>query len=345
MADVFISYHRSDSASALVRRIVGELEGMGISCWYDTKDPKLGYFTDTITHEIEQCKVFLLLWDEGANESRYCISETHYAFTYAKSALIVPFQIGEFERNRKLSLYTGPYQIIFDTDELINKIATKLGKCGECGEYGGHVTYMLDKSGLTISGNGPMRDFEWDREKNTCNTPWWDERKTIFRAQILNGVTSVGYNAFFGCKELISVKIPDSVKYIETGAFQYCERLAHVDIPDSVTSIGDYAFKGCVNLASVDIPDSVTSIGNHAFKDCLSLASIDIPDNVIYIGNYSFSNCVRLTSVDISDSVTYIGEYAFDGCVNLKRASVPAEAIINAPAFPLATNVIRRPKK
>ena len=281
VADVFISYHRSDSASALVARIVGELESAGISCWYDTKDPKLGYFTDAITHEIEQCKVFLLLWDEGANESRYCISETHYAFNYAKDALILPFQIGTFERNRKLSFYTGAYQIIIggksletaDTDELIKKIAAGLpDKIIQCGECGDNVTYTLNENGvLAIFGNGPMKDYILE------NVPWYDKRKKISCVRILNGVTSIGKLAFLNCEGLSNVSIPNSVTYIESSAFEGCVGLDSVDIPNSVTYIGFSAFEGCVGLDSVDIPDSVTYIGGRAFYGCANLKYASVP--------------------------------------------------------------------
>ena len=299
MADVFISYHRSESASALVARIVGELESAGISCWYDTKDPKLGYFTDVIAEEIEQCKVFILLWDKGANESRYCISETHYAFSYAKNALIVPFQVGKFERSRKLAFLTVAFQILFGgesaetahTDELIKKIAAEIGpppqpatqaqplptkpptpkidpppakiiKRGECGD---NVTYTLDANGvLTISGEGPMRDFPL-YENISRSTPWWYECETISRARILNGVTSIGDYSFWRCARLVSVDIPDSVTEIGWGAFWQCESLASVDIPNSVTEIGWGAFYGCKNLKRVSVPAEAKC--SYAFDD------------------------------------------------------------------------------
>ncbi len=58
-------------------------------------------------------------------------------------------------------------------------------------------------------------------------------------------VTSIGMNAFYKCKELKSL-----------------------DIPNSVTSIGDSAFYRCEGLTSVKIPKSVNSIGNSAFSYC-----------------------------------------------------------------------------
>ena len=71
--------------------------------------------------------------------------------------------------------------------------------------------------------------------------------------------------------------IPDSVTSIGSDAFSGCKGLTSIVIPDSVTSIGSDAFSGCKGLTSITIPDSVTSIGNSAFSGCSSLESITIP--------------------------------------------------------------------
>ncbi len=71
-----------------------------------------------------------------------------------------------------------------------------------------------------------------------------------------------------------SVVIPDTVRYdgitrrvifITDHAFYLCRGLTSVTIPNSVTAIGNEAFEGCSGLTSVTIPDSVTAIGNEAF--------------------------------------------------------------------------------
>ena len=130
-------------------------------------------------------------------------------------------------------------------------------------------------------------------------------------------VTSIGFEAFWGCSSLTSITIPNSVTSIDNRAFYECSSLTSITIPNSVTSIKNYAFYNCSSLTSITIPNSVTSIDEYTFWNCSSLTSITIPNSVTSIGNYAFSGCSSLTSITIGNSVTSISEYAFSGCSSL----------------------------
>ena len=184
----------------------------------------------------------------------------------------------------------------------------------------------------------------------------YPEGKADTSYAIPNGVTSIGYGAFYDCYSLTSITIPDSVTSIGTMAFEDCSSLTSITIPDSVTSIDRHAFFVCrkLNQINVDtantayssvngvlfnkgktelirypegkadtsyaIPNGVTSIGNSAFYGCSNLTSITIPDGVTIIDINAFQYCRSLTSITIPDSVTYISAEAFDGCDSLKAA-------------------------
>ena len=60
-----------------------------------------------------------------------------------------------------------------------------------------------------------------------------------------------------------------SVTSIGENAFYYCRGLTSVTIPNSVTSIGEYAFSFCYGLTSITIPNSVTSIKSYTFEGCI----------------------------------------------------------------------------
>jgi hypothetical protein len=136
-------------------------------------------------------------------------------------------------------------------------------------------------------------------------------------------VTSIGADAFNGCRSLTSVVIPASVTSIGSNAFYMCTSLTSVTFTptSSVTSIGDAAFSYS-GLTSITLPSSVISIGNYAFISCTSLTSISIPSSVITIGVRAFNGCRSLTSVVIPASVTSIGEASFWMCSNLTSITI-----------------------
>ena len=138
----------------------------------------------------------------------------------------------------------------------------------------------------------------------------------------LTDPTSIGNIAFWNCRSLTSIDIPDGVTSIATAAFRGCSGLTSIDIPDSVTSIGSYAFRECSSLTSIVIPSGVTSIGESAFNSCSGLTTVNIPSGVTSIGVEAFMYCSSLTSIDIPDSVTSIGNDAFDYCTSLTSCTI-----------------------
>ena len=64
-------------------------------------------------------------------------------------------------------------------------------------------------------------------------------------------LTDIYTGAFFECTSLISIKIPNGVKYIYENAFYGCESLTSITIPVGLTHIEDEAFGWCLNLTSV----------------------------------------------------------------------------------------------
>ena len=161
--------------------------------------------------------------------------------------------------------------------------------------------------------------FNKDKTELRC----YPAGKTDKSYNIPDGVTSIGYYAFYGCTSLTSITIPNGVTSIDWFAFSGCTSLKSITIPNGVTSIDWLAFFDCTSLTSITIPDSVTCIEWYAFQGCTSLTSIKIPDSVTEIGSSAFSGCKSLTSITIPNSVTSIGEFAFYDCTSLTSITIP----------------------
>ncbi len=90
------------------------------------------------------------------------------------------------------------------------------GYCGGEGD-GTNLTWTLDSDGvLTISGTGAMAEYLYYSDSNA---PWYSHSADIVRAEIGSGVTSIGWWAFYECRSLTSVTIPECVTYIGTDTF------------------------------------------------------------------------------------------------------------------------------
>ena len=182
-------------------------------------------------------------------------------------------------------------------------------------------------------------------------------------------VTVIGQEAFFGCGELTSVIIPNSVVSISEKAFYWCIKLTEITIPSSVRTIGKMAFTNCNGLTMINvdsenehyksidgvlfnfdttillrypegnsrtayiIPNSVISISEDAFYKCSGLTSVTISNSVTSIAGWAFYNS-GLISVTIPNSVISIGESAFSNCDRLTTVTIPNSVVsIGESAF------------
>ena len=221
-------------------------------------------------------------------------------------------------------LFIGEKPILLQTIEDISTKATEEElKKAITDEFG--VKYSKDGRKLLKATQELNLNGTYSIRKGTkvvCDRAFFDCR-FLSNIVIPDSVNSIGDGACFDCRSLSNIVIPDSVNCIGDRAFDNCSSLRSVVIPDGVTSIGESAFSGCESLRSVVIPDGVTSIGESAFSGCSSLCSVVIPNGVTRIGDCAFQFCSSLTNIVIPDGVTSIGKSAFNSCSSLRSVVIP----------------------
>ena len=219
------------------------------------------------------------------------------------------------------------------------------------GNYNGLNYCELDDGTIEIYRyNGDAIDVvipsEIDNKKVTSIGYLCFENSYIRSITIPEGVTNIGFDAFYNCTALENIIIPASVTNIGSRAFDDTPWLKNqqnknplvivnnilvtaqtatgdVIFPDGVKIILESAFSDCTNVTSISIPDSVKEIKDQAFYGCTSLTSIILPDSVTFLGGYAFNKCSNLESIVLSDSLERIDPGAFEGCKKLKSLTIP----------------------
>ena len=114
---------------------------------------------------------------------------------------------------------------------------------------------------------------------------------------IQKGTKVISNHCCAGDREIVSVRVADSVVEIGVGAFADCAGLETVVLNEGLTRLKKEVFSGCVNLREINIPQTLQSIGEWAFRGCRSLGEIRIPANVTEICAEAFLECPELTIV------------------------------------------------
>lgn len=144
----------------------------------------------------------------------------------------------------------------------------------------------------------------------------------ITEVKLPDGITKIGYKAFFKMPLLTTINFPTSLKIIESQAF-YGGVLTAVDIPGQ-TAIGSRAFESCTKMETLSIPQ-VTYLGNACFRHCSKLASVTVPASA-KIGEQAtgtLSSGNKLTDGINQDGTNQVsGQHAFADCYGLKNATI-----------------------
>lgn len=136
------------------------------------------------------------------------------------------------------------------------------------------------------------------------------------------GLTEIADDAFNGCSQLTSLRLPKGIRTLGDRAFMGCAKLNQLEIHDGLQAIGEDAFNGCKVLPAISLPTALTSVPARAFKDCAALTTISLPISVTAIGDEAFAGCAKLTSFTVNTfqpGTVSMGASVFDN-IDLQKA-------------------------
>ena len=256
-----------------------------------------------------------------------------------------------------LSLMPVSAVTAFAEDESSGAVTTVAsGFCG-ADKGGENLKWTLDNGVLTITGNGPMKDYTWDEN---VRLDWYGYKKDIRSVVLDNRITHIGDYAFDKCTNIESVrytgytgnagvalpesvttigvhafsdtgvtgtlKLPEHLTEIDSLAFYHCGKLnGELKLPDTVKEIGGFAFNRCGFTGKLELPVSLENIGNDAFESCSGLTGkLTFPSKMNEI-DFSIFHETGITEVVIPSSIKTVRDFAFDSCMNLKKVYLPTE--------------------
>lgn len=228
------------------------------------------------------------------------------------------------------------------TDFVLPNSVTELGS--------NPIDYCTGLLSISVEEGNPVYD-----SRDKCNAIIETATNTLIsgcqNTTIPRSVNSIAPFAFYGCENLTSIFIPNTVTsigveidvynndttYYFYNPFECCISLASIVVEDGnpvydsrnnsnaiIETATNALIVGCKNTV---IPNTVTAIGDFAFYYCSRLTSLTIPNSVARIGRCAFAYCWELTSIDLGDSVAFIDNAAFYNCWKLTSVTIPNSVI------------------
>lgn len=154
-----------------------------------------------------------------------------------------------------------------------------------------------------------------------------DADYSIDKAVLQNGTRGIGEMAFYGCIDLKSAVLPDTLCFINQSAFEYCLSLEDITLPESLLLINNRAFSECEKLSKISFLNPETLI---------SLNSLTIDENAVIYGykgssaeEYAITFERKFEALDdVGTKIT--GDVNSDGTFDISDAVMLKNYIINA---------------
>ena len=135
------------------------------------------------------------------------------------------------------------------------------------------------------------------------------------------GLKRIGDEAFYQCKNLKKVTIPETVEYIGGGAFYGCSNIWSLTY-NAINAECERLMESNIPLEKIVIGGKVRRLPRGIFSG-REFTEVTLPACLERIDEFAFYGCKNLTTINLSDSIRYIGDDAFYGCSSLKNIHWP----------------------
>ncbi len=255
----------------------------------------------------------------GAEELRKALREKRKVAVYVTEECDMPEDLSSLQDMHQLRYSTGT------ESERIIKLANYLADNG-CRDphYIEGFQYSVTDKGIVLTyyeGEDPSPEIaeEYGGASVVSVSGAFKKNEKIENIKLPGSVKELESAAFMDCSALKKVELPAGLKEIPYRTFCRCKSLKEVVIPSTVASIGESAFEDCGSLESMRIPGSVASIGSQAFYKCASLKELVLGSGVKEICYGAFRYCTSLEKIEIPDGIDKIDRLVFEGDEKLKK--------------------------
>ena len=169
---------------------------------------------------------------------------------------------------------------------------------------------------------------------------------SLQKVNIGSRVEKIPIGAFGGLQTVENIKLPDSVKEVESCAFFNSSGIRNLDLGNGLEKIGNEAFKN-LKITELTLPESLKSIGAWAFYGCNDIGTlyynaIDCSTDEVIINGASYypfqsndkedvSDCFNIENIYIGNKVKSLDEDIFRKC-NITTITIPSNVEYIAPA-------------
>lgn len=190
-----------------------------------------------------------------------------------------------------------------------------------------HIPYSVEEIRPSFNGCDSLKNITIDEDndvykaENSCIIKKEDNSLVVGTnySVIPEHVTSIGHDAFVGCRLITEFTIPGQVKNVGESAFSLCDNLKTLIIEEGVEYLNG-SLSGVSSIERIVVPSTLKTFGGNPFCQFSNFKSFETPNgndyykvegNCIIEINESRVLCAFKNNVQIPSYIKTIGRFSF----------------------------------